>query len=156
MWNRRLIYAVAVISASVGTAIPEPAAGQWLCGLMYECIIPDPPEGAHENPQVSFGDNKYPHSECYICVDDEGAVEPEMCHPECIPEEENAVEYRALLAAARAGDIEAVTRFLKTLPQSVSVNARRNSLQITGCEGTIVANLLIPPALASQLLGEQP
>lgn len=83
------------------------------------------------------------HGECLVCVQGSQVVLPEVCHPSCIPEEDEDVQlaYLQMLERARAGDVRGVAEAALQIPEYARMNDDRQSLQLLDCSGRIVANL---------------
>jgi hypothetical protein len=89
-----------------------------------------------------FMDTGY-HGECKVCVQGGQTVDPEVCHPVCIPpdDEDAQLAYGQMLQRARAGDVRGVAEAALEVPQYARLNEDRQSLQVVDCSGGIVASL---------------
>jgi hypothetical protein len=131
------IIGFAIVMVGGGTG---PASGQWLCGIITDCI--DPYETPHKIT-TSYGDEvTNVHSACRICMEDGGEVSPSSCHPSCQPTLGDQSAYLRLLAAAQDGPTVDVVRLALELPAYASFNSSRQTLQIFDCLAVnVVANL---------------
>jgi hypothetical protein len=85
------------------------------------------------------------HHDCMFCV---AGPSFEACHPPCAETFADAADahaYKALLKAAREGDLTTTVRLAAEVPGFAAFNPERRSLQIASCQrDRIIANVLVP------------
>jgi hypothetical protein len=96
----------------------------------------------------SYGVGTGVHAACKICLKDEQETIPADCHEcESLGTAADRAAYRAVIAAARRGDIIGVLGLAASAPTRVVFNSARNAVQIANCSGAaIVASLPISNA----------
>ena len=82
---------------------------------------------------------------------------PEYMHPACYASQNLAKsgDYDRLKVAIRSADASSVHRLLRQYPKALTVNVRRQSIQVLGCDSAPLANLPLEASLYARLAHEQ-
>lgn len=138
----RLLVFVGLVVAGAMTLGPTQAQAQ-KCGSKFDtgCGGSGGDHWFELNPNgLSIGG--FTHYDCLTCPIGGD------CHPPCTVQEEDAdvqEAYRDALAAADNQDITALAQAVRVIPRYVTLNVRRQSIQVLSCSGDeVIGNIQLP------------